>query len=519
MKIRLFLLFLFISGGALAASPAFALAGLVKSASSPAVYYLDDYGIRHPFPNNLTYKTWYRDYSNIKTLKSEEIRSYSLGRSMTVRPGSGLITFSTAKDVYAVEPGGVLRLFKNQELIEKIFGSAWRQRLITLPDSLFGDYSPGREIKEAYELPDGYVYELKRDQRYYFKRDGLLWPFRNWAAVLANNFKSSEVVFTDANLDSRKTSIFGRDSRVLNPGTAIATSTADCENKNLKLGFLLVGQNDFSPAELRKTNLLKERLARNFSLATLGLANADVSWPTTVLSKNPLLFFTDTKGQLRPDDEALNIFYDQNPDDFDFIILFNNFVLDEPEVARYFNVTNNFYGTGNSLRYIANLFSSRGKLKGVIDMGNINKYGAETEFSLNHSVNYIIHELGHHWSARASFFDDNGSLKTDLLTGENNEHWSNYLLEASPLGASGWQDNGDGTFTNKHYLYAADGFYRYSHLDLYFMGLLPSAVVESVKYVVPESDQAGSSVVKGKLQVVLMDKIIEAMGPWHCRLN
>jgi hypothetical protein len=138
---------------------------------------------------------------------------------------------------------------------------------------------------------------------------------------------------------------------------------------------------------------------------------------------------------------------------------------------------------------------------------------------LNHSVNYIIHELGHHWSARASFFDDNGSLKTDLLTGENNEHWSNYLLEASPLGASGWQDNGDGTFTNKHYLYAADGFYRYSHLDLYFMGLLPSAVVESVKYVVPESDQAGSSVVKGKLQVVLMDKIIEAMGPWHCRLN
>lgn len=518
MSKKIILLF-FILGGVIFASPVFALSNLIKSDTSSTVYYLDGNNIRHPFPTEKTYKTWYEDFSDISVLSGEEIRQYSLGKNVPVRPGVNIVTFATDANYYGVEPGGVLRLFKDQELIEEIYGPNWSQRVVELPDAFFSSYTLGEEIKISYHLPDGLVYKLTDDNRYYYKNNGIIRPFKDLNSVLENSFKEKDIIVSDSDFIRRTREIIGFDNRIFNPAAESKYNTADCENKKLKAAFIFVIKDKYDPQEIEKIILLQERLEENFEWASDGLTELDVSFPLVILKDDGYLLYQDSDGQLKPDNEVVNTFYDQHPDEFDFIILYNNFVLNEEVMARYLTVTNDFFGTGNAVMHLANKWGSQGKLKGIANMGNLNKYSVVNEYNINRSVNYIMHELLHHWSARVKFIDDQGEVNYSLLETPANIHWNMYVDFISPLGGNGWRDNGNGTFTNKITLMADSAKKPFSELDLYLMGLFPKRFVDPIRYLVPDEPGEIGNLIAGHIEEITIDQIEEAMGKLGCRIR
>lgn len=95
----------------------------------------------------------------------------------------------------------------------------------------------------------------------------------------------------------------------------------------------------------------------------------------------------------------------------------------------------------------------------------------------NYAVGHLGHEIGHRWSAYAG-----ARVHGEAIPLGPWPHWHTALnapvafpyslpIEASTLGGSVWQDNGNGTFTQLR-----DGYFvpatTYSYLDLYLMGLV-----------------------------------------------
>lgn len=133
----------------------------------------------------------------------------------------------------------------------------------------------------------------------------------------------------------------------------------------------------------------------------------------------------------------------------------------------------------------------------------------------------MSHELGHRWMAFAEAVVDDDTLALGTT------HWQLGLhapaafpyrrdVEASTMGGGVWQDNGDGSYT-----LLADNFFvpasGYSHLDLYFMGLLPAADVPDtffLRNLAPVgTDERGNPVFMGDPVTVSVEDVIARNGP------
>ncbi len=119
---------------------------LIKSGLSSAVYYYGSDGKRHVFPNEKTYKSWYADFSNIKTVTNSQLQGIALGKNVTIRPGTVLVKIQTDPKVYAVEPGGLLRWVPTEARAITLYGSNWAQKIIDVPVVFWGDYTFGSDI-------------------------------------------------------------------------------------------------------------------------------------------------------------------------------------------------------------------------------------------------------------------------------------------------------------------------------------------------------------------------------------
>ena len=135
----IFLIFsLTILGNFLFIKPVYAALELVKSQEFNTVYYIDSVGIRHAFPNETTYRSWYgNDFSKIIIVNNDFLKNYPLGKNITIRPGTDLVKVRTSSPVYAVEQGGVLREIQNEGISQALYGEDWPRRVVDIPDVFF----------------------------------------------------------------------------------------------------------------------------------------------------------------------------------------------------------------------------------------------------------------------------------------------------------------------------------------------------------------------------------------------
>jgi len=523
--IKLFLIIFSLTflGNFLFVFPAGASLQLVKSKDFGTVYYIDSRGVRHAFPNQTTYKSWYgNDYSSITTVSNEILANYPLGKNITIRPGTYLVKVQTSPEVYLVEQGGVLREIQNEDIATALYGQGWAKRVVDVPDVFFGDYIVGSKVVHDYHIPDSLLYYNTDRKKYYFKNNGIVQEFSSEKAVKENYFNLDYAFKSSREFYVRSRPIEGFDKNVFNPVAEPLFDKRDCENKNLKAAFILVVDEDFTTLEAKRLQSIKIELPEYFSWVTNELSELDLNYPTSVMYDDGYFLTKRNDGTTEVKNEVINSFYDNNPDEFDFIFIFTNFKVpseNSNEIARFIPVTNKQEGLNLSILDSAEIFGSTGKLKGIIMMGDINKYKAETAQGLSESLNVSVHEILHNWAAYIYFKDEKGELSDLLLRDDDYAHWSNYVGFISPLGGSGWIDNGDGTWTNGLTKLSDTNKRQYSKLDLYLMGLIPYQLMEPIMYLEPEVEGEMGNVIKATPHYVTIDQIIAGSGRVKCSLD
>ncbi len=125
--------------------------GLVKLADDgdpttqvdAAVYYVGADGLRHPFPNEAVYFSWFCNFDEVQFITSRELASIALGTNITYRPGKRMVKFLTSPKVYAVDQYGVLRWVASEAVAQELYGDGWSLLIDDLSDALFGNYTFG----------------------------------------------------------------------------------------------------------------------------------------------------------------------------------------------------------------------------------------------------------------------------------------------------------------------------------------------------------------------------------------
>lgn len=121
--------------------------GLMKGSSSTAVFYCGADGKRHAFPNASVFASWYRDFSQVKTIPEATLAEIPVGQNVIYSPTHvALVKRYDQATVYAVLPGGVLRPIVSPTQAENLYGSRWATRIAVLSNDVFADYEIGDPI-------------------------------------------------------------------------------------------------------------------------------------------------------------------------------------------------------------------------------------------------------------------------------------------------------------------------------------------------------------------------------------
>ena len=500
------------------ALPVAAAPELVKSALTKTVYYLDSAGTRHPFPNSTTYQSWYgNDFSKIIVVSNEFLSQFPLGRNITIRPGTYLVKLVTSPIVYAVEPGGVLREIKTEQIAIDIYGQNWARRVVDLPDVFFSNYQLGEKIVHYYPVPEGSLYQDKKTSSYFYKFKESLRPLAA-AALAANNLDTRFAIVSDAGYNELRRPITGRSQIVFNPAAAPFVSKRDCEVQNLRAAFILLTNTEPSASQREAVKKVLDATAERYAWATDGLSGISLDSEIVSFIDDGYFLRSVGNGTFDIETELINTFYETHDDVYDFVFIWTNFdvpKLYQNETAHFVPVTNAVVGNGRQGYDVSPVYGSAGKLKGIIVMGNVNQYETTTVSGMNAALNIVLHEILHQWSAYAKLIDGSGNPSTILL--KDNGHWTYYAGFYSPVGGSGFTSNGDGTFTSALSQLADPNLRPYSKLDLYLMGLIPARyVTDTFTFIVPETPQTTGNTIAGTAYGVTVDDIIAANGPIRC---
>jgi len=113
------------------------------------VYFLDDTGSRHAFPNERVFFTWYDDYTNLHIVSTDVMSDFPLGANITYHPGTKLVKFPTVRTVYAVERYSVLRPIASEEVAIDLYGDDWNTQVDDISDVFYGNYTYGESIESS----------------------------------------------------------------------------------------------------------------------------------------------------------------------------------------------------------------------------------------------------------------------------------------------------------------------------------------------------------------------------------
>lgn len=121
---------------------------VIRVEKNPALYYVTG-GKRYVFPNSLIYKTWYKDFSLVKTITLAEVASLHLGGVVKPKAGSIMVKITTDPKVYFVGNNGTLRWVSSEKVAKDLFGAKWAKHIIDISDSELNEYRMGSAIMSA----------------------------------------------------------------------------------------------------------------------------------------------------------------------------------------------------------------------------------------------------------------------------------------------------------------------------------------------------------------------------------
>jgi hypothetical protein len=202
---------------------------LVKVNGASAVYYIGNDSRLYVFPNEDVYKSWYSDFSSVITISATELNAFGAPKAnITMRPGTKLVKrpVPTAPEVYAVEPGGVLRWIDSEATAKTLYGDNWAKRVVDVADSFFTNYSAddaktNKVTATAYPAGSLVKFSGSADV-YYVDTDGMARKVDSEAAFVANRFNWNDVVTATIAKPTDGSAINGKDTGLTDTASGAA---------------------------------------------------------------------------------------------------------------------------------------------------------------------------------------------------------------------------------------------------------------------------------------------------------
>lgn len=121
---------------------------LARSPQVSSVYCLLPDGQRLAFPTDLTFFSWFEDFSSVVVVNPDVLAQYRLTRNVTFRPGT-LVKLQTAPDAYvATDSFGTLRHIPSEQKAIELWGENWASLVRDVPDEFWTNYTIGSPIEE-----------------------------------------------------------------------------------------------------------------------------------------------------------------------------------------------------------------------------------------------------------------------------------------------------------------------------------------------------------------------------------
>jgi len=135
-----------------------ATGSLIKGETLNSVYWYGRDGQRYTFPDEDVLKSWFPDVDalDIQKITDEQMASITLAGNMVYRAGTRLIKTISDPKIYVIGQNGLIHWVHPHEVIEKIFGSEWKNLLVTIKDVYFVDYTVGGDVKNSDEFNPNY---------------------------------------------------------------------------------------------------------------------------------------------------------------------------------------------------------------------------------------------------------------------------------------------------------------------------------------------------------------------------
>ena len=220
-------------------------------------------------------------------------------------------------------------------------------------------------------------------------------------------------------------------------------------------------------------------------------------------------------------------FYSSHGDNYDQLVLWTDRSLITDAFAYETTVKNEITGLGIDTYDLAGDFGSAGRLRSLVVMDWVGKYPddpAQKFLGENNTVSLLGQESGHRWLAFLEFRDRGNDIqRSDALLGRDLAHWSFFFdSDGSVMEGNDIQDLGGGSFRT------VGAVQRYSLLDQYAMGLVPSRVPPFFYVENPTnmsaSRTAGSTpevgvTFNGTRRDILIQDILDVHGPRVPRLR
>ncbi len=123
---------------------------LIRLAALPTVYIVGLDGKRHPFPNAVIFRSWFPDFSSVRTIPPSDMAAIPLGAPVLVRPGTYWVKIASDPRTYFVSPDGyTLRWIKDEAAARALGGPDWASRVIDVEPTYFTKFRQGPDIDQA----------------------------------------------------------------------------------------------------------------------------------------------------------------------------------------------------------------------------------------------------------------------------------------------------------------------------------------------------------------------------------
>lgn len=251
----------------------------------------------------------------------------------------------------------------------------------------------------------------------------------------------------------------------------VVQADAYCNQKHFKAAFLVIYENQtqLTAGVIDLVDDIHSNLPAAFSYATDNLATIEVDKVEYVKDIDDFYHVTDDGTDIFQTELLTKYFYQNHPDDYDFIIFGKAFDSGTTNSGTG-NVNDGIQGIGEDVsddEVVNELYGSNGKLRMFIHLADLINFGYFGPVPTNN----VVHEIGHAWCCGVG---DDASVAGGNLGIRNGSHWTPGLESGDSdtlLFARHWESNGDGTY---HAVLGDDNsMKKYHPFVLYFMGLLP----------------------------------------------